>query len=668
MSAEPGLPTAADAGTRNREPIHILLVEDSDTYILLIRSMLERAGGGCFDLETATLLSSGLERLAAGGIDLVLLDLTLPDAEGLETVRGMRDAKPSTPFIVLTGHDDQRLALQAMQQGAQDYLFKGGVDAGTLVRAISYALERTRTERHLSEQRQRLAALLENIPDRIYFKDAESRFVQVSPSVARHFGLDDPRQVLGKTDFDFFTQEHSRAAYEDEREVMRTGLPLIGKLEKETLENGGVSWALTTKMPLRDELGRVLGTFGISRDFTAVKAAEDGLRASEVRYRRLLDSVTDYVYTVELKNEEAVSTSHGPGCLAVTGYSPEEFQTDGDLWYRIIHPEDRTSVAAIVIETAHGNGPREVIHRLIHKDGSIRWVRNKHVTRRDESGHVVSYDGLISDITERTLASHEVAAANDRLTAALANLTKSHEELKTTQLQLIQAEKLHSVGQLAAGVAHEVKNPLAILQVGIEYLLDRPPGHEEVTPSVLAEMSGAVARANSVISDLLEFSSPAELTMKSHSINALIEKSLHFVRHDLVRAGVRIVTQLADDLPMCAVVADKIEQVFVNLFTNACHAMPDGGTLTVRASRLPQAEGAVAVEIEDTGSGIPEDKLPRIFDPFFTTKRPGKGTGLGLAVVKKIIDLHDGTITIVNNFGCGVQVRILFKTEKGETQ
>ena len=140
------------------------------------------------------------------------------------------------------------------------------------------------------------------------------------------------------------------------------------------------------------------------------------------------------------------------------------------------------------------------------------------------------------------------------------------------------------------------------------------------------------------------------------------------VRHDLVRAGVRIVTQLADDLPMCAVVADKIEQVFVNLFTNACHAMPDGGTLTVRASRLPQAEGAVAVEIEDTGSGIPEDKLPRIFDPFFTTKRPGKGTGLGLAVVKKIIDLHDGTITIVNNFGCGVQVRILFKTEKGETQ
>ncbi len=649
---------------RSRRPIRILLVEDNPGDIALMECMLAEAGAGCFEIEAVQRLAEGLDRLAAGGIDLVLLDLMLPDAQGIETVGRVRESHAATPLVVLTCRDDEDLALHAMQLGAQDYLVKGSVDGRMLVRAISYAIERTRTECELAEQRRLLAVLLDNIPDRIYFKDAESRFLQLSLSVARQFGLAEPRQALGKTDFDFFADEHAREAFEDEREVMRTGVALIDKVEKETLADGRIFWALTTKMPLRDEQGRVCGTFGISRDFTALKAAEDGLRASEERYARLLNSVTNYVYTVEMIDGDAVATSHGSGCLGVTGYSPEEFNANADLWYRIIHPDDRESVVANVVAAARGADPREIVHRLIRKDGSIRWVQNKQVLRRDAEGCAVSYDGLISDVTERELNREELVATNARLTAALADVTKSHEELKTTQLQLIQAGKLHSIGELAAGVAHDVKNPLSILQTGIQFLAERPPGCEEVEQSVLAEMSAAVARANSVIGGLLAFSSPTGLATQPHSINALIEQSLQFVRHDLMRAGIKVVRHLAADLPECRVVPDKIEQVFVNLFINACHAMPAGGTLTVSTSHLFDGEEAVAVEIRDTGSGIPEDKLPRVFDPFFTTKETGQGTGLGLAVVKKIIDLHRGNIRIRNNPQGGVIVETLFKIEK----
>jgi PAS domain S-box-containing protein len=661
-----------------RESICILLVEDNLRDAELISRMLSKAGAGCFTIEAVQRLDAAIDRIGSGGIDAVLMDLTLPDAQGIDSVRRMRSATPNIPLVVLTANDNEELAFQSLNQGAQDYLIKDSVDAQMLVRSISYALERARSERDLAEHRRRLGLLLETVPDRIYFKDAEGRFIQVSPSVAKLLGIDDPQQVLGKTDFHFFTEECARAAFEDEREVMRTGEPIVGKVEKEALKNGSVSWALTTRMPLRDEQGRVVGTFGVTRDITALKAAEAALRASEERYARLLDSVNHFVYTVELNDGEAVSTSYGPGCLAVTGYSPEEFSTDRDLWHRVIHPDDRESVVAGMLDVARDLGFREIVHRLICKDGAIRWVRNKQVPHRDHDGRLISYDGLVSDITERKLANDELIAANTRL-------TKAHEELMRTQLQLIQAEKLHSAGQLAAGVAHEVKNPLAILLTGLEYLREQPLAADETTRAVLAEMNNAVARANSVISDLLAFSAPADFAFAPHSINEIIERSLHFVRHDLMRAGVKVVKQLAKELPLCGIARDKIEQVFINLFTNACHAMPGGGTLIVTSRervlrsdetwvnagdrsgiRFWPNERVVVVEIADTGTGIPPEKLSRVFDPFYTTKKTGVGTGLGLCVVKKIIDLHKGFIKIRNNAERGVTVQLLFKTETKE--
>ena len=254
---------------------------------------------------------------------------------------------------------------------------------------------------------------------------------------------------------------------------------------------------------------------------------------------------------------------------------------------------------------------------------------------------------------------------------------RSNAELKATQLQLIQAEKLQSLGQMAASVAHEVKNPLAILHMGIECLDEHFFGHNDQMNIVVSEMKEAVIRAESVIRDMLDYSSARDLELRQVCVNSLITQTLRFVRHDLNRGKVSVVTHLAEDLPSCLLDASKIEQVFVNVFVNACHAMPAGGALTIHTfqrvfetddpepdardgetARFRTGDHAVVVEIRDTGTGIPEDELRKIFDPFFTTKMSGTGTGLGLSVVKKIIDLHGGRIDIANADGGGARVTI----------
>jgi signal transduction histidine kinase len=249
-------------------------------------------------------------------------------------------------------------------------------------------------------------------------------------------------------------------------------------------------------------------------------------------------------------------------------------------------------------------------------------------------------------------------------------------------MQLIQAEKMESIGTLAAGVAHEVKNPLAILQMGINYLVKKVPVEDENVAMVLQEMREAIHRADSITRSLLEFAASKQLQVKPEDFNQLIMETLKMVRHELSKNNIELVRDFSEGLPLVAVDKTQIQQVFVNLFVNAIHAMPTGGTLTVRTfvkamTETTHHEGsrkadhfwvgdmAVVAAVEDTGTGISQEHLARIFDPFFTTKPTGVGTGLGLAVSKKIIELHGGTIDIRNKpLGNGVRVTMTLRTHK----
>jgi PAS domain S-box-containing protein len=387
--------------------------------------------------------------------------------------------------------------------------------------------------------------------------------------------------------------------------------------------------------------------------------AEKAARETEERYRELLASVTDYIYNVRLENGMVVDTSHGPGCQSVTGYAPQQYAADPDLWHRMVHPDDTAAVVENAAEMARGKVPPTIEHRIFHRDGSIRWVRNQRVPRYTPEGELAGYDGLVSDITSRKKAEEQLTEANALLREVLASLTKSHEELKSTQMQLIQAEKMQTVGRLAAGVAHEVKNPLAVLQMGLGYLAKEETSDPQRL-ALLKEMGEAIDRADAVVGDLLQFAAPKELDLRDTELEPLIRESLRFVHHEVRGAKVKIVSSFAKPMPTSPLDRNKMKQVLVNVFTNACHAMSGAGGILTVTTRC--TERHVIIEITDTGSGIPEAQLSQVFDPYFTTKQTGKGTGLGLTVTKTIIGLHGGHINIDNRAEGGVIVTIILRS------
>ena len=281
--------------------------------------------------------------------------------------------------------------------------------------------------------------------------------------------------------------------------------------------------------------------------------------------------------------------------------------------------------------------------------------------------------------TQMRQAFDEMSRSRQELLRTMSELNKAHVDLKVAHLELIEAAKTDLVGRLAGGIAHEVKSPLATLMIGVDYLLNHVAGDDEHVRQILQNMNDAIKRADTIVSGLQQFAQPSDLEVKAENISAIAEQSLALVKHELGTHRITVDTEWTRDLPSLWLDPNKIEQVLVNVFMNAIEAMPQQGTLTVRTfakqldtedvDALPKDKGpqflvgqtVVVVQIDDTGSGIPEENLAKVFEPFFTTKPSGRATGLGLTVARKIVELHGGRITVRNRDEGGTSVTILFK-------
>ncbi|XHR30857.1 MAG: PAS domain-containing protein [Chthoniobacteraceae bacterium] len=514
-----------------------------------------------------------------------------------------------------------------------------------------------------------LRALLETSPDHLYFKDAQSRFLRVNRTLALDFGLQAPSEAVGKTDFDFHSAEKAQIRFEDERRIMETGVPIIDKIELQE-HRGHPQWVLTSKSPLRDEAGRIIGTFGLSRDVTEIKRMEDTLTQERTLLRSVIDHVPDFIFAKDRQGRYILNNAAHARFLGKA--SPEEvyLKTPHDLFApevaRQVHDDDRA-----VMERG-----RPILDK-VEEPSPGRWLATSKIPIVDGGNQVCGLVAISRDITEAKLAREQLEEANEDLRRNREKLLKVVEELRSVQLQLVEAEKMKLVGRLAAGVAHEVKNPLAIIRIGLEYLTSQQTDDPNV-PVILEEIGKSVERADSVIKGLLDFSAPKKMDRAPANVNSIIRGALTLVRGELGSRKINVVEELTFDLPMVRLDAMKIEQVLVNIFSNAAQAMSEGGRLTIRtASRVVTGIGTnvrdsdrflpgshlVTIEVLDTGSGIPEEMLGKVFEPFFTTKPTGQGTGLGLTVTKTIIDLHGGSIEIGNRPEGGARVLITFNAE-----
>lgn len=405
----------------------------------------------------------------------------------------------------------------------------------------------------LSAETSLLRTILTSLPVFIYVKDLDSRFILSNPAHLHILGCTRLEEVLGKTDLDFFPREEALQYLEDEQQVLKLGQVLLSREEPVTTASGKRLWVLTTKVPLRDNHGKIFGLVGVTRDISDRKRAHEHLQGTLAKLEKSQQALQETMKELELSNSE----------------------------------------------------------------------------------------------------------------------------LRSTQLQLIHATRLESLGALSAAIAHEVKNPLQTILIGIDYLEHNPVPAGPPGASVLRDMREAVNRARLILGELLHLASAAETAMEEGDINGVVQRALDLVHIELMKAGIGIHTEFAARSPKALVDKSKLEQALINLFTNALHATPHGGTLGVRTRvLLPGPDAAshlrdfaalwpnrpvVAIEVCDSGSGIPPENLPKVFEPFFTTKPPGVGTGLGLCIVKKIMELHQGAVHLQNIQPHGVCATLLLK-------
>jgi PAS domain S-box-containing protein len=552
---------------------------------------------------------------------------------------------------------------------------------GAVGTQIGQFVERKTVEEQHRLSEMQLQAILDHSPAVIHLKDIGGRYILINRRFEQLFHLR-REEILGKSPHDVFPHETATALRNHDHKVLANLVPL--EFEETLPQDGELRTYISVKFPLLDAGGAPYALCGISTDITERKRAELTVRQSQERLALVIEGSSDGIWDWDLATNQVYFSSRWKRML---GYAEDELAPHFSSWEGLLHPDDRERALARLKTYFEGQTPTyELEHRLRHKDGSYRWILSRGVAQRDAAGKPVRMAGSHVDLTARKETEERLRRAYAELSeneavlkSALQELRAANERLRATQLQLIQAAKLESVGTLAAGVAHEVKNPLQTILMGLDYLANNLTGGNGNTTLVLSDMRDAVTRANTIVRELLQLSAATDFEPKPADLNAVAERALWLIKGEIIASLIIVARNFATDLPPVTLDRGKMEQVFINLFFNAIQAMSHEGVLTVTTrhrrfgddlklsgpafAQFKPGDPVVIAEIQDTGKGIPEDHLPRIFDPFFTTKPTGVGTGLGLSVVKKIMDLHGGAIDIRNHALGGVLVTLVLRAK-----
>jgi PAS domain S-box-containing protein len=465
--------------------------------------------------------------------------------------------------------------------------------------------------------------ILESMEGGVLTIDKNARITSVNRAAEEITGFS-KEEVLNKKCCDILRSELCEEICPLEK-VLKTGKTVFNYEVSIKNKAGDKVPVNITTSPLRTSSNEIIGAIENFRDLTKHKGLWGKLLEERNKAQQYLNIAGVIIVAIDKKG--IVTLINKKGC-DVLGYKEEEL--NGHNWYNLCVPErDRKERKEEFLKVMAGKSEmvEDYENAVLTKSGKERIIAWHNTLITDEKGQITGTLSSGEDITVR----------------------------KQTEEELMRSEKLASLGQLAASVAHEVNNPLAGIMVYVKLLLKKYKSKElqaEWTETQLLKMDKELDKTTRIIRNLLDFARQSEPTMRPISVNQVIESALLLVGHQIDLENIKLEKKLDTKLPPVLADPDKIQQVLINIILNATQAMPNGGTITIATSTAEKVlinkspKNTVRIDIKDTGVGIPEENINQLFTPFFTTKEKGKGVGLGLSVVHGIIERHKGKITV----------------------
>lgn len=456
-------------------------------------------------------------------------------------------------------------------------------------------------------------ALMENLPDVIYFKDKDSRIIRCSRSHAKLFKLNSPEEMIGKTDFDYFTYEHASEAYEDEQNIIKTGKPILNKIEKETHPDGSITWAITNKLPLYDKEGNIIGTFGISKDITERYNMEQEIKRKNELLKMQEEELRIQKEELELINEEL-----------------NKINTD------LEEKNEEIKKQALLLEQQ-----KEELLKL-NNDLSLT---NVILEERQQQ---------IEEQAERLRQQTEELHKQQR---KLLEMNNELRKLNATK------DKFFSI------IAHDIKNPFhTILGFSELLFLKYNNLNEEKRKKYIETIYLSSVQLYKLLENLLQWSRSQlgfiEINKEPINVKELIESNLIIFKEQSEKKNINILSEIPDNLNVFGDI-NLMNTVVRNLISNAIKFTENG---EINISAKEEENNMISISFKDSGIGIPEDKIKTLFDLASVKSVPGTrgetGTGLGLILCKEFIEKMNGKIEVYSKEGQGTNFKIFLPAFK----
>jgi len=501
--------------------------------------------------------------------------------------------------------------------------------------------ELKRAQEEVLKQTSRLDELFEQTPEAVAILSADGRIVRINKEFTRMFGYE-PDEVLERPVNDLIVPERLVESAREYNRRLKSG----DRVEVETVrrrKDGNDVHVSLLAVPVTAASGEQVANYAIYRDITERKRAEERLLESEVRFQAIADTAPVMIWTT---GTDGLCNYFSKPWLDFTGRTME--QEVGMGWTEGVHPDDVQGCLDRFLPAFHARKPFRMEYRLRRADGEYRWVDESGIPRYTPGGEFAGYIGCNIDITDRKRAEEE------------------RERLRQVQSELAHINRVTTMGELAASIAHEVKQPISAAhtnaQTCLRWLGRNQPEIEEAREAA-SRVIQDVTRASEIISRIRVLFKKGEPEREWVDVNEVIQEMISLMRSEAARHAISIHTELAPELPNVRADRVQLQQVFLNLMLNGIDAITEGnvaGDLTIKSQRNP--DGQVLISVSDTGIGLPPERANKVFDAFFTTKP--QGTGLGLSISRSIIESHGGRLWATGNSDRGATFQFTLTLEQ----